>query len=798
MKIINTYKKLHEAFGDGKNTHSQHSDDMPHLGGRRGMKWLLNMFRSIFEELKSADSTKTNVNTNKSLKLDGSPAAMVFTNFPGLNGVGVATKGLFAKDPKYATTSEECQQLWGHAPDLVRKMQYLLEAVPMMGIPSGEVWQGDFLFDHLTLKKEVIGGEECYTFHPNTIVYAVPTDSQLGQDLSTAKFGIAWHTRYTGSIQQPKANYNAKVNELQPVQNVFMTDPYIPTLSGKVKFSAEESNAIESKLSELETTYQMLDIEDLVANEDFTMLFSTFQNTLVRKGTQVIDPSVFAADFIQWITIKAQADIDSKKTEKGKAATTAKWQPLIQLAQDERIPMTVQLINSLTELKGKFIDKLNMFGQFKTYLKTLDGNVLTTNQEGFMISDQEGNAVKLVDRGEFSKMNFSTDILKGWQKPGTQAETVAEEFIKKAFLETVPLPMNVMQYGATGHSSDSLSKKRPDDSYSNKRCNQCGYSGSDFEISGPYDKKGKIATGRMFSKPESYNLKCPRCGSFTSFPANMIVKEFVSILKTKLNEGVHNGFTYETNALSSLKELGICEKSVQPAGASHDKPDLTVYRKKLGSTGVELKLSPTAAGSLVVKFSNGKWSFGEIGDNEEKQFLADLAKEAKVLEIMNGEHGNHPWSKFEPHIQIENGKKKVLASSEKEAYELDIAQYSGKNEVKIPVSTAISDYYTKKHCSYINVGTHGFYTFGGKDDLKLQDLVGNSIPDFNKNSVTEIRVRCQYKGSGKYQFTMTLQFKGMKASPFNIAPLMEDGFSINEALLKSDALVQAWSLSNQK
>jgi hypothetical protein len=40
-----------------------------------------------------------------------------------------------------------------------------------------------------------------------------------------------------------------------------------------------------------------------------------------------------------------------------------------------------------------------------------------TDQEGFVAIDKlKGGAVKLVNRLEFSKANFSPEVIKGWQK----------------------------------------------------------------------------------------------------------------------------------------------------------------------------------------------------------------------------------------------------------------------------------------------------------------------------------------------------------------------------------------------
>ena len=68
--------------------------------------------------------------------------------------------------------------------------------------------------------------------------------------------------------------------------------------------------------------------------------------------------------------------------------------------------------------KLKLINILNKLNKTKTFLKTKKG-YRTTDQEGYVAIDKlGGDAVKIVDRMEFSFANFSPNILKGWNKPG--------------------------------------------------------------------------------------------------------------------------------------------------------------------------------------------------------------------------------------------------------------------------------------------------------------------------------------------------------------------------------------------
>ena len=53
----------------------------------------------------------------------------------------------------------------------------------------------------------------------------------------------------------------------------------------------------------------------------------------------------------------------------------------------------------------------------KTFVQTKKG-FKTTGHEGYVAIDRlGGDAVKIVDRLEFSYNNFSPNVLKGWDKP---------------------------------------------------------------------------------------------------------------------------------------------------------------------------------------------------------------------------------------------------------------------------------------------------------------------------------------------------------------------------------------------
>jgi adenine C2-methylase RlmN of 23S rRNA A2503 and tRNA A37 len=119
------------------------------------------------------------------------------------------------------------------------------------------------------------------------------------------------------------------------------------------------------------------------------MLVKTFNNSKVRVGEKVTNPKMHVQQLFHWIYERFQKDIDSKKTEKGKA---------------------------VGEETRKKIAKMNQAGHISTFIKTANG-FKTTGVEGFVAIDHlKGGAVKVVDRMEFSKNNFSAEIIKGWQR----------------------------------------------------------------------------------------------------------------------------------------------------------------------------------------------------------------------------------------------------------------------------------------------------------------------------------------------------------------------------------------------
>lgn len=380
------------------------------------MRRSINFLRDLRDMLAGSSSAKVTA----TVKWDGSPA--VFAGIDPRDGkFFVAKKGVFNKEPKvYKTAADVDADTSG---DLADKLKAALTEFSKLGIKSG-VYQGDLMFTSDDKKEETIDGQKYITFHPNTILYAVPFDSDLGKKIRSAKIGVVWHTTYTGSsFETMTASFGKTITDkMNDVSSIWMDDANYKDYSGTATFTATETAEVTKILSDagrLFTTVNSKLINYIGSNPDLLMLVKTYNNTKVRAGQKIANTTAHVAGLIKFIEDRYQKDIDSKKTEKSKQQWMAKRDEVLQffkLYHETDIVKIFDLSNLVVDAKSLIIAKMNEAGHIKTFLKTSTG-FQTTGVEGFVAIDHmSGGAVKIVDRMEFSRANFSKEILKGWQK----------------------------------------------------------------------------------------------------------------------------------------------------------------------------------------------------------------------------------------------------------------------------------------------------------------------------------------------------------------------------------------------
>jgi hypothetical protein len=383
--------------------------------GVKGTRKAINFLRDIRDML----SGHSKQHISKTVKWDGAPA--VFAGIDPSDGkFFVAKKGVFNKNPKVYKTPEDVKA--DTSGDLQEKLLIALREFSKLGIKSG-VYQGDLMFTKSDLKTEEIDGEKYITFHPNTIVYAVPFNSELGRRIRRAEIGVVWHTTYSGSsFESMSASFGKGIaNKLKSTTSVWSTDATYRDETGNATFTADETKEITAILSEVGSLFNRTPaalINAFSENDELLLRMKTFNNTFVRQG-QIVNPRNHAKAFMDYIHDTYQKEIDKRKTPAAKKQQEEKRNSLMTIFTRHSSGDFVNLftlMNRMADAKHMIINKMNQAGSIGTFLKTRDGFKVTA-PEGYVAIDHLSNdAVKLVDRMTFSRSNFSSEILKGWQK----------------------------------------------------------------------------------------------------------------------------------------------------------------------------------------------------------------------------------------------------------------------------------------------------------------------------------------------------------------------------------------------
>ena len=410
MITFKTYLKEAAA-----NTHMTHIEDLVFDMGVEGTRRAIFFLRDVRDMLSQSSGDKKNVAT---IKFDGSPAILAGIN-PENGKFFVAKKGLFNKNPKLYYSHEDIDA--DTTGDLAYKLKVAFDECKKLGIKSG-IYQGDILFTQKDLKKEKIDGQDYITFHPNTIVYAVPENSQLASTIKKANIGIVWHTSYEGdSLANLSASFGKPITPLfRKTTSSWMEDATFKDVSGAATFTDAERKQFDSLLSEIGSLFRSISAQTLNAihkDSDLLELVHIFNNSKVRAGKRVDDVEKHVDEFYQFIDDRYTKELQSKKTAKAQDAVSARRAKILNFFMvhpKQEIVKIFELNKKIAEAKTILVNKLNKASSLGTFLKTKNGFRVTAPEGYVAISDN--GAVKLVDRLEFSYANFSPEILRGWTK----------------------------------------------------------------------------------------------------------------------------------------------------------------------------------------------------------------------------------------------------------------------------------------------------------------------------------------------------------------------------------------------
>jgi hypothetical protein len=380
------------------NPHITHLEDNV-FEGPGGIEKAIQYIGPIFDTLDG-------VGKNISMKWDGSPA-VVFGLDPVKNKFFVSTKAIFAKEPRVAYTESDVENNFTN-PSLVPMLKEVLQYLEM--VKPRNIYQGDLLFSQSGhgKKKEIINGKQYLTFTPNTITYAVPFESDLAKEIIRAKIGIIVHTRYKGEIGNLTPTFNVDESEFTKTPYVWLRDAFINNVSD-VNIEPEELRQITSILRNIDSKKGIVE----KISPKIIALLQLYKNSRIRDNVGILTADVGINDFITYLKEKYENDINILKTDSAKEAKKKDLDRVIEYINDnsENIMLVFKIYNWFVRIKMIILRKLNQIDSIGTFVRQGDSYKVTT-PEGFVAISNDGSVTKLVDRLEFSRLNFT--IPKNW------------------------------------------------------------------------------------------------------------------------------------------------------------------------------------------------------------------------------------------------------------------------------------------------------------------------------------------------------------------------------------------------
>ena len=389
-----------------KNTHLEHLEDDIFNSGPAGVTNSINFLKSLREMLTTGSGgAQMKVTT----KWDGAPA-IICGRDPQSQRFFVGTKSVFNKaNPKIVYSEADADRLYPGSTvgDILKECLQRLSTLPIQG-----VLQGDLLYQK-TPSTIMLEGKRTYSFRPNTITYTVDVNSELGEKVGKSKLGIVFHTEYTGrTMQDLTAGFGADVSGLQGKSDVAVFSSEFTNVGGAANLTQVERATVDRTIMAAERYLRQgqgfIKGVQGVGKGPYTLpaLFKVYFNQVVREGT-IPSAAHMSKQFCHFIDKKFCAEVAKKKTGKSKMEWMKRRNEAVKYLNTNRTSMNSALngFKNLMEAKVMIINKLTKIKSVGTFLEEENG-LRATAPEGF-VAIKDGAALKLVDRLEFSRANFT-------------------------------------------------------------------------------------------------------------------------------------------------------------------------------------------------------------------------------------------------------------------------------------------------------------------------------------------------------------------------------------------------------
>ncbi len=389
-----------------KNTHLEHLEDDIINRGAEGGENAINFLKSVRDMLSGSGKS-----ANMTVKWDGAPAIICGIN-PENGKFFVGTKSVFNVKPKINYTSRDIAR--NHGGVVAEKLNVCLANLSRLRIKG--ILQGDLLFTN-DLKAINIDGEKMISFTPNTITYAVPQNSDLGRKILKARMGIVFHTQYNGkSMDKLSASFGTVTGSSN--RNVFLASAGYKSTA--VMFDKQGLNKFDAQIRMAEGSLRrakpILDLMSKNISDETSVGYrlKTYFNYYIKNSNSNMDKvKVMQQQFRDYYENYINMEIDARKTPRGKEKFIRAKKDNIRFIDRNRSALYFAIASHITlaNAKNTLLQKMSQIQSIGNFLRTSTGYKVTA-PEGYVAVDSVAGAIKLVDRLEFSRANFT--MPKGW------------------------------------------------------------------------------------------------------------------------------------------------------------------------------------------------------------------------------------------------------------------------------------------------------------------------------------------------------------------------------------------------
>jgi len=400
-------------MGAKSNKHLTHLEERILTDGPQGGQDAIDLLYLMGQFLSGKPTAGIKVTT----KWDGAPS-VICGREPETGDFFVGTKSVFAKDRKICKTQEDIQRMYSGV--LANKLSACLKMLPP--VVKNDILQGDLMFTD-DKKIETINKKRFITFRPNTITYAADPKSPLGRSIDQAKLGIVFHTKYEGNTLTEalnNASFNVNSSDFSSTSQVWAEKAEFVDIGGAASMSGSEKAQYEKLIrraegSLLKATPMLKKLQSGKKPLEFDTEFLKFFNGYVKKGQAV--PSVEKAfnEFAYHLGGEYGKQIEKNKTLQAQADKASKFITAVDFMLDNKdaFKMVIACYMNLEAAKMVIVDKLKRVSSLNLFVDMGSGGYKATTPEGF-VGISGDKATKLVDRLEFSKLNFT--VPKNWDK----------------------------------------------------------------------------------------------------------------------------------------------------------------------------------------------------------------------------------------------------------------------------------------------------------------------------------------------------------------------------------------------